>query len=135
MADAPMTNGATGPVLNIVDQFGSRIPATSDPAFQPPGDPLVDLSNTIARARRIDREIPNVVVEQGWTVQRVRESLGSLVVGLFDLPAQLQDAIASDSRVQSAMRQRSGGLLGQPLSFRPPKRFAKDPLAKKCCRR
>jgi phage gp29-like protein len=122
--------------FSIVDQFG-RFPAPrqDDPAFQRPRDPLQDMGRTIDRARRIDREIPNVVVESGWTPERIRTAFVSLVVGLFDLPAQLDDTLAVDSRAQSAMRTRTNGLLGQLISFSPPPQFAKDDKAKKCCRR
>jgi phage gp29-like protein len=135
MANA-QSNGAGPVVVNrLVDQFGSFVPATNDAAWQPPSDPLADPSTTSVRAKRIDREIPNVSVEAGWTPPRIRAAIESLVIGNFDLPAQLQDAIAGDSRVQSAMHTRSSGLLGQPITFSPPKRFADDPVAKKCCRR
>lgn len=116
----------------LVDAFGRLIPPQNDPAFQPPSDPLRDLESTAARARLIYREIPNVIVEQGWDPLTVRTALQDLVVGLFDRPVQLQDAIASDSRVQSAMRSRSGGLLGRPIRFKVPERFKGDRTATKC---
>lgn len=129
--------GATpygGPQPGLLDQYGRNLPRTDDPAFQPPADPLRDLDATIARARVIHREIPNVSIETGWTVDQVRQALEDLVVGIFDKPAMLHETIAADSRVQSAMRSRSGGLLGQPLRFRIPKRFRNDDRAKKCLR-
>jgi hypothetical protein len=120
----------------FLDQFGAplRVP-TDDPAWQPPGDPLIDREKTVARARVINREIPNVVVETEWGPGAVRAAVQDLVIGLFDRPAQLHDAIASDSRVQSANRSRAAGLLGRPFGFRLPKRYADDPVAKKCLRR
>jgi phage gp29-like protein len=110
------------------------VPRTDDVAFQPPSDPLQDIGATIARARIIHREIPNVVVQAGWQVQEVRAAIVDLTAGVFDRPSQLQDAIAADSRVQSAMRSRSGGLLGRPIRFKVPDRFRKDERAKKCLR-
>jgi phage gp29-like protein len=135
MAAAPLGNGAAGPTFpSLVDQFGHVLPSTGDPAFQPIGDPTRDIGALRMRARVIHREIPNVVVEQSWTPGRVRNAIVDLVVGLFDRPAMLHDAIASDSRVQSAMRSRSGGLLGRPLTFAPPAKLKNDETAKKCCR-
>lgn len=135
MAANGYANGAAGPTLpSLVDQFGRDLPATNDPAFQPIGDPTRDGAALRQRVRVIHREIPNVVVEQNWTPARVRAALVDLVVGLFDRPAQLHDGIISDSRMQSAMRQRSGGLLGRPISFKPPAKLKDDETAKKCCR-
>ena len=110
------------------------IPATDDPAFQPPTDPLADYKATRVRAQRIDREIPNLAVQTGWSISNVRAALQDLTTGLFNVPAQLHDAIAADSRVQSAMRSRSSGLIGQPVRFTMPRRFRDDPRAKKCLR-
>jgi hypothetical protein len=123
-----MSNG-----VSLLDQFGRTLPALDDVAFQPIGDPLKDRSGLVSRAKRIDREIPNVIVEQGWTINQVRRAITDLVTGLFDQPAQLQDALAGDSRVQSAMRSRSGGLLGRSLSFKPPVRLKNDDIAIRCC--
>jgi phage gp29-like protein len=114
--------------------LGTVDPVTDDPGFQPPQDPLRDLDSLRERVVVIHREIPNVVVQSGWAVQDVRNALVELAQGQFDRPAQLQDAIAGDSRVQSAMRQRSGGLLGRPIKFRLPRKFRKDSQAKKCLR-
>lgn len=114
--------------------FGSAAPTTNDPAFQPPGDPLKDVPALKARARVISREIPNIAIQDGWTVQNVRRSVQDLVIGQFDWPSQLQDALAGDSRVQSAMRSRSGALMGAPMRFKIPKRFKDDDRAKKCIR-
>lgn len=120
---------------SVLDLLGRQAAITADdPAFQPPGDPFADLGAARNRARLITREVPNVTVQTGWDVQDIRSAVVDLVVGLFDRPAQLQDAIAADSRVQSAMRSRSGGLLGRDIRFRPPDRFADNPDAKKCCR-
>lgn len=127
-----MSNTPSGPVPPGHFAFGA--PRTDDPAFQPPRDPLADIGAVRGRARVIHREIPNVSVQTGWSVANVRSALQDLVAGLFDGPAQLHDAIASDSRVQSAMRSRSGGLLGRPVRFHLPKRFADDSQAKKCLR-
>lgn len=118
----------------LYDAFGKIVPPQNDPAFQPPSDPLVDISAVRNRARVIHREIPNVVTRIGWSPDQIRAAIEDLVIGLFDRPSQLQDAIAGDSRVQSAMRSRSGGLLGKPLRFTIPKRYRDEPLAKKCQR-
>jgi hypothetical protein len=114
--------------------LGNSIVVTDDPAFQPPQDPTRDIPGMRARAEVITREIPNVTVQQGWGIADVRDAIVDLSSGLFDQPAQLLDAIAGDSRVQSAMRSRSGGLLGRPIKFKIPDRYKKDPQAKKCLR-
>lgn len=108
------------------------VPRTDDPAFQPPGDPLRDVATARVRARVIHREIPNVSTQQGWTVGDVRGALMDLSAGIFDRPTQLHDTIASDSRVQSAMRSRSGGLLGREITFKVPSKYKEDRTAKKC---
>jgi phage gp29-like protein len=125
-----MNGGAPSPYPG----FGATQPPIDDPGFQPPGDPLVDIATTKQRALVINREIPNVIVQSGWTVSDVRTSLQDLASGVFDLPSQLHDAIAGDSRVQSALRSRSGGLLGRPIRFKIPERFEDDKRAKKCLR-
>lgn len=132
---APFTNGS-GPYLGsgILDAFGAPVRTTTDPAFQPPSDPLKDVPAAKARARVIQREIPNLSVETGWSPKSIREAVMDLVVGLFDRPAQLHDSIVADSRVQSAMKSRSGGLLGRAIRFKIPKRFKDDDRAKKCLR-
>jgi phage gp29-like protein len=124
--------GGISPAL--YDQFGKWLPPTNDPAFQPPADPMRDVEAVAARAMIIHREIPNVSIETGWTVDQVRAALEDLVVGLFDRPAMLHETVASDSRVQSAMRSRSTGLLGRPVRFTIPKRYKDEPLAQKCHR-
>lgn len=131
---APAQGQTDDPAQRLVDAFGRVIPSTSDPAFQPPQDPLRDIGASIARARIIHREIPNVVSETSWMPNTVRTALQDLVVGLFDRPTQLQDAVAADSRVQSAMRSRSGGLLGRNIRFKLPERYENDADAKKCLR-
>jgi phage gp29-like protein len=127
-------NGGGNPKGIILDSFGRWTPARDDPAFQPPSDPTKNLAELRARALIINREIPNVIVETGWTITDVRTAIVDLVAGQFDKPSQLQDAIAGDSRVQSAMRSRSGGLLGRAIRFKLPKRYAKDERAQKCLR-
>lgn len=115
--------------------FPEVTPRTDDPGFQPPGDPMrIDRSDIVERAKTIHREIPNVIVQTGWDVQSVRGAMGDLVVGLFDKPAQLLDAVTADSRVQSAMRSRSGGLLGRPVRFKVPEKYKHDKDARHCLR-
>jgi hypothetical protein len=129
----PMVNGRV-PETSFLDAFGRPLTIPEDPAWQPPGDPLKDRKRTIDRAKVINREIPNLIVETGWSPDAVRCAIQDLVIGLFDRPAQLHDAIASDSRVQSANRSRAAGLLGKPFEFHLPRsrKARRDPLAKKC---
>lgn len=108
-------------------------PRTDDPAFQPPTDPL-DVTKSILknRATIIHREVPIVTTQTGWTILQVRQAIESLVIGLFDAPAQLMDAITGDSRVHSAFQQRIGGLLGRKVMHQLPPEFSDSPLAKEC---
>ena len=134
-ASNEIVNGRV-PLTRFLDQFGAPLTIPEDPAWQPPSDPLRDPVATYARARVINREIPNVTVETGWSPAAVRCAIQDLVVGLFDRPSQLSDAIAGDSRVQSANRSRAAGLLGKPFEFHLPRSRAarRNPLAKKCLR-
>jgi phage gp29-like protein len=135
MANFPLgvpTAGTSG----LVDSFGRDLrPSDEEGAGGGIGrDPTQDKGRLRDRARIYTREIPNAIVQVGWQVSDVRAALTDLVVGNFDRPAQLQDAVAADSRVQSAMRQRSGGLLGRPVQFQIPKKLRDDETAKKCMR-
>lgn len=122
--------GQAGPYPGIVE----ATPPTDDPAFRTVGDPLRDRGALRQRAVVVTRELPNISVQTGWEVKDVRDALIDLSMGLFDAPSQLLDAIASDSRVQSAMRSRSSGLIGRPLQFKIPEKYKDDPDAKKCLR-
>lgn len=127
-------NGVTPPQPSPYPGLETPATRTDDPAFQPPGEPLRDLGALRQRVQIITRDVPNVTVQTGWDITAVRGAVVDLVSGLFDRPAQLQDAIAADSRVQSAMRSRSGGLLGRPIRFKLPERYKNDSQAKKCLR-
>jgi phage gp29-like protein len=130
-------NSAPGGAHNgsgLLDAFGRGAPVTDDPAWQPPGAPLANVAATRERVLVIHREIPNSIVQSGWAVSDVRNALIDLVIGQFDQPAQLHDTIAGDSRIQSAMRSRSGGLLGRAIRFKIPQRFKDDKRARKCMR-
>lgn len=115
----------------ILDAFGVVIPSTVDPAWQPPRDPLT-VGDPRVRAAVINREIPLVTTQTGWGVAEVRRAIENLVAGLFDWPSQLMDAILGDSRVQSAMGSRTGGLLGRPVRFKLPPKYKNDDRAKRC---
>lgn len=126
-------NGAPVPSPSILDQFGRVVPSTTDPAWQPPRDPLADGQGaTQARARVINRAIPAVALVTSWTVTDVRLAIEDLVLGLFDKPAQLVDTMGGDARVQSALSSRSGGLLGRPIEHELPKGKESDADAKRC---
>jgi phage gp29-like protein len=130
---SPLAQRGTGPAPSpIVDAFGNIMPATNDPAWQPPRDPLTT-ADPRAMAAVIYREIPNLVIQTGWTIANVRAAVESLVIGLFDAPSQLVDAVMSDSRVASAMASRSGGLLGRSITFRVPPHLQGDAKAEACC--
>jgi len=120
------------PVPSLADVIGRPHPPPNDPAWQPPRDPLIPTDELKARAGLISREIPLTVVATGWDVPSTRNALESLVVGLFDAPAQLVDAVIGDSRVQAAMASRTGGILGRPVDFVLPRRHADSDAAKEC---
>jgi len=102
---------------------------TNDPAWQPPSDPSKDAKTN---ARIILREIPTGVVQTGWTITETREAIASLVYGNFAAPAQLWDAVTGDSRVQSAMASRIGGLMGRELRHQIPAHLRDSSAAKEC---
>jgi hypothetical protein len=103
--------------------------STDDPAWQPPTDPLKHGN----RAGLIRREIPITTTSTSWTVPLVREAMQSLVIGLFDMPSQLIDALLGNARIQAAMNSRTGGLLGREVDFLVPKKFRDSPAAQECC--
>jgi phage gp29-like protein len=131
----PQGMGALGPPEpSPYPGLDSPPPNRDDPAFQPPQDPLLDQGALRQRVFIIHREIPNVSIQEGWMVSDVRGAIVNLSQGLFDLPSQLLDGIARDSRVQSSMRSRSGGLLGRNIRFKVPKKYEGEPVAQKCQR-
>jgi len=127
---APPLNGAPlSPAEQISGGLGATPPAQNDPAFQKPRDPLAD-----ARIREtadvIYRDIPIVTISTAWSPGTTRAALASLMVGLFNDVSQLIDSALGDSRVQSALASRIGGLLGRPIDFEA----ANDSDAAKECR-
>lgn len=109
------------------------VPQVNDPAFQPPRDPLkVSPGELEKTAKVILRDLPYTSVQTGWTVDQVRAALESLVSGNFDAPAQLVDAINGDSRVQSAMQSRVGGLMGREIRHQIPAHMKDSAEAKAC---
>lgn len=119
------------PTEQIARDLGTSPPSTTDPAFQPPTDPLKDRALG-AVASVVHRDIPIVTVATGWEPATVRIAFGQLVTGVFDLAAQLTDSVTGDSRVQAALASRVGGLLGRPVEFQIPRKFKDDPRAQEC---
>lgn len=111
--------------------FGKLQIPGDDPAWQPITDPLKS-GDIRARAQVINREIPNPTIQTGWDITAVRAAIQSLVTGNFDQPAQLVDALGGDSRVQSAMQSRVGGLLGREIRHQIPAKYKDSALAKEC---
>lgn len=118
------------PEQEIAKSIGASGATPYDPAFAPRQDRLLGLDPR-AVASTIRRDIPITTVNTNWDVAAVRCAMQSMVIGLFDQPAQLVDSIVGDSRVQAAMVQGYGSLLSCPLRFRLPKRWQGDPIAKK----
>jgi hypothetical protein len=124
------SNGAAAPVPTIPELIGATPPNTRDPAWQPPTQPTV--AQTQANARVIHREVPLNVLIGPWDVPAARAAKQQLVVGLFDSPAQMTDAIIlSDSRVQAGLSSRLS-ILGRPCSFRVPRKFRDSAAAREC---
>jgi phage gp29-like protein len=106
-------------------------PPVPDPAWQPPRDPLAG-ADMPAVAKAISREVPLVVVATGWDVPQARAAINSLVIGLFDTPAQMADAIIrSDSRVQAGLTSRLS-ILGRPVDFVTPRKYRDSAAAREC---
>lgn len=129
--NSPLATVRQNPDKKILDAFGNVIVPTDDPAWQPPSDPL-QKNDSRVKAGLINREIPITVVQTGWSIAEVRGAIEALVIGLFDAPAQLVDSITGDSRVQSAMQSRTGGLLGKEIRHKLPAKYADSDLAKEC---
>ena len=110
------TMAVTAGPLSIESQFPVVVPPTDDPAWQPPIDPASQ-PGARTRALVINREVPIVTVQTAWDIAAIRRAIEGMVAGLFDESAQLTDAIVGDSRVQSALASRCGGLLGRPIEF------------------
>lgn len=122
-----LTNGMS---TSLVDRFGTPMRNTQDPAWQPPRDPLG--ADARATAGIIRREIPISVVATGWDVRGVRAARQELVLGLFDLPAQMVDAmILTDARVQAGLASRLS-IFGRPVKFTTPPQYRDSSLAKEC---
>jgi hypothetical protein len=115
----------------VQNRYPTPTHRTDDPAFQPPYDPT--RGNIRGRASVISRDAPIVTVEVGWTPESLRAAIVEHIHGIFVNSTQVVDSIIlTDSRVQSALTAREGGLLGRPLSFGLPRRYRKSPLAKEC---
>jgi phage gp29-like protein len=127
-----LANGATAAPSLLLDQFGGPLRRdTRDPAWQPPADPLA--GGAAQRAiGTIHREIPLSVTLTGWDVPSARAAKRDLVIGLFESPAQMWDAIIlSDSRVAAGLASRLS-ILGRPVEFRLPRKYRDSALAKEC---
>lgn len=122
---------AQPPAPTLYDAVGHPIPPTNDPAWQPPRDPLAEV-DIKQRAYAISREIPLVAVATGWDVPQARRAINDLVIGLFDAPAQMTDAIVrSDSRVQAGLTSRLS-ILGRPVDFVIPRKHRDSSAAREC---
>ncbi len=118
----------------IVDSMGKVIPPTDDLGWQPPTDPMrAGEATARATAMVINREVPQVSTQNGWSIPDVRNALMSLVTGLFDGPAQMLESIMGDSRVHSALMSRTSGLLGRAITFKVPAKYKDDDTANRCC--
>jgi uncharacterized protein DUF935 len=95
-----------------------------------PQDPLKNVVPRVIAGTYV-REIPATTVITNWTVPQVRETCAALILGLFDLPAQLLDEMYGDSRVKSAMAKLTA-ILSRPVKFKVKKRNKGNPVARQC---
>lgn len=113
----PLNGGVRGSIDQLIG--GGQPPRTDDPAWQPPRDPMADGKDARARAGTIYREISISTIQTDYSVSDVRAALSSHNMGIFDLSAQLVDAMMGDDRVQATLGSRTGGLFGRPVRFKP----------------
>ena len=99
-------------------RVGTRDPRQNDPAFAPPGDPL-SLPGARAAAQVYRRDIPLVVVQNGWGVDDATQALSAHMIGVFEKSAQLCDSILGDDRVMATLGSRRAGLFGREVRHRP----------------
>lgn len=128
---SPLATRYTNPDQQVLDALGNTVADKTDPAWQPPVDPLKKV-DVRARATVINREIPNVAVQTGWDIEHVRGALQALVVGNFNGTAQMVDSILGDSRVQASLASRTSAIQGRPMRFKQPDKFKGSKLAQEC---
>jgi phage gp29-like protein len=87
----------------------------NDVAFQQPTDPLLGGD----RPELVYRDIPIISTITSWTVPTVRNSLRSMMEGVFDGAGQFCDAVLGDDRVQATMGSRLAGLWGREVRIKP----------------
>jgi phage gp29-like protein len=112
------------PAGSVADpRYAEQIPILGSPtsqqdsAFAPPGSPLGP--GTAAGAQIVYRDLPIVTIATNWGVSDVQAALNANMIGVFDQPAQLCDAILGDDRVQATLGSRISGLLGRETIFEP----------------
>jgi len=101
-----------------------------DPGFQPPTNPLDE--GTKARAKLIYRDVPNVTIQNTWTVPEIRFALSQHMYGIFENSAQLVDSMLGDDRVQATLGSRIGGLFGREIRYKPPKGLEDSRAYREC---
>lgn len=128
-----VTKGTLGTVPGDMSNYFGRVePATDDPAWIQPPDPLADADALKDRASIINREIPNINVQTGWTIGQTRAAIVGLMAGQFDMVAQLIDSIIGDSRIQASLASLNGGLFSRPIRWDIPQAYENDDKAKRC---
>lgn len=94
---------------------------TKDPGFQPPYDPITGepVDTARGRAKLVYRDVPILTIQNGWSVDGVRNALYQNMWGYFFESGQLVDAMLGDPRVQATLGSRIGGLFGRELIVEP----------------
>lgn len=116
----PGSELAGGPQIPLRKDVGMPAPSsipTDRPGFQPPSDPLKGPGDKKQDAKIVYRDIPLVNAVTEWSVHHLRRALRDQVIGVFDAPGQLADAILGDDRVQATIGSRISGLFGREVIF------------------
>lgn len=114
-----------------VGAYPERI-ATVDPGFLPPSDPLTSIKEVRQRAGLVYRDVPNVTIQNNWTVADIRGSLSQHMYGIFEQSSQLWDSMLGDDRVQATLGSRVGGLFGREIRYAAPKKVAGSRAYQEC---
>jgi hypothetical protein len=113
--------GESIPMDRLRQQVESRVGGNpeivrNDPAFQPPGDPLLGAK---ARSGIIYRDLPVISIQNQWTVASTIGALAAHTYGVFAGSGQLVDSIIADPRVRATLDSRMSGLFSREMRFKP----------------
>ena len=123
-----VARGGGVPFDKLAEQYLSGLDVdTTDPAFRKPID-ATD-ANTRARAKLVYRDIPNVTVQNTWSIEQARGAIYAHLVGQFYASGLLCDSIMGDDRVTATLNSRASAIFGRETRFKA----ADDSSAAKEC--